>query len=698
MNEPFQINDLSPVVDASYNSSGDAIQSSSGKKSRNKKPAKSNPTTPTIKNGPSSSSSSTTIEERLRRKMETKIYLNHVAGLDRQVEQLKELMVNPIDQSHQFDAIGTLPPASVLLYGLPGTGKTLLMNALEGEYGSKLKFVRVECRSILAKGPIDPEQQLQTLLDEAKSAAPRSVLLLDDLDLLFPARKSPTDQERRLLQLFLEFLDSLTDKRRVFVLGSARKPDDVEPRLRRARRFERELELIAPLASERVQILKLLLNHCNHNVNDGQLTRLGQQTIAYTGADLACMLSTASLAAHRAGRNRLIYDDLDWARGQVRPSAMRNVQLEVPTVRWTDIGGQSQLKQRLISALVWPVKYAHVYRRFHERQPKGILLYGPPGCSKTMIGKALATECDHRFLSVKGPEIFSKYVGESERTVRDIFEKARQVSPAIVFIDEIDALAIERGRSDGGSSAVNDKVVSTLLNELDGVEQLKDVFVVATTNRPDVIDSGLLRPGRLDSIIYVPLPDFETRREVFRIRMQKLPPATCTSQRVCLEITVRELFEGNHSNATHLESFLQDEPTTSDDDAPPPCCDVSHSYFKLTTSSESQGDEQLLVNRLNKVNLTPNDLDERDRLRFEFMLNILASQTDTYSGAELSTVCHEAFVLALQHSVSNGRELQHIHFVFYLRALQLVKPRTNAQTVRQYEQFALNFAANYASH
>jgi SpoVK/Ycf46/Vps4 family AAA+-type ATPase len=691
----------SPTLNATcLNSTGDSVQGSGGRKPRNKKTIKSNPTTPVTK-GAHNVLGSISTEERLRRKLEVRVRLDQVAGLDPQIEQLKECIVNPIEQSIHFDTLGRRPPHSVLLHGLPGTGKTLLLNAFEGEYGSKLKFVRVECRSILAKGPSDPEQQLQALLDEAKEAAPRSVLIMDDLDLLFPARKSPTDQERRLLTLLLEFLDSLTDRRRVFVLAAARKPEDVEPRLRRARRFERELELSAPLAAERRQILKLLLSDCNHSLKEDQIARLGEQTIAYTGADLACMLSTASLSASRARRNRFLYEDVDWARNQVRPSAMRNVQLEVPTVRWTDIGGQHDLKQRLIAALVWPVKYAHVYRRFNERQPKGILLYGPPGCSKTMIGKALATECDHRFLSVKGPEIFSKYVGESERTVRDIFEKARQVSPAIIFIDEIDALAIERGRSDGGSSAVNDKVVSTLLNELDGVEQLKDVFVVATTNRPDVIDSGLLRPGRLDSIIYVPLPDFETRREVFRIRMGQLPPATCTSSYSCLKATIAHLSKQRiDTENLHLEKLIDPCDTNHD---PPEAAKACYEHALSCSQSrlgilDGEHFEDQLTRRLLKVSLNSKEEEQQSKARFEFVLNMLAKLTDGYSGAELSTVCHEAFVLALQHSVTSGYELEHIHFDFYLQALLLVKPRTDAAMVEQYEQFALRFAANYAAH
>ena len=395
-----------------------------------------------------------------------------------------------------------------------------------------------------------------------------------------------------------------------------------------------------------------------------------------------------------------------------------------------------EIKDKLMEALIWPIKYADVYKRFQEKQPKGILMYGPPGCSKTMIGKALATECDHRFITVKGPEIFNKYVGESEKTVREIFEKARQIAPSIIFFDEIDSIAINRGQDNSSSSSVNDKVVSTLLNEMDGMEVLSNVFIVATTNRPDVIDQSLLRTGRLDSIIYVPLPDFNARKEIFRIRLEKLPLDHDVPLQFCIDQVIEILdpvfdFNSNerrfefihsttyesdradtdsdHSTVTteHLEETL--ERTACDDlgaDSPSPStssgCVFKDNHYgkdvkKSTTaiSSLSHDFEKISID-LTDSKLEEGSTDPSQRLvkRFHFMIKTLAELTEGYTGAEITTICHEAFVLALRNSVSQKKELKTIAFEFYLRAVRLVKPRTNKEMVAKYEQFARTFAQN----
>ena len=590
-----------------------------------------------------------TTENRLRAKLERKVSFNEIGGLSSKIELLKSILLSPLNNEKQYQELGKYPPNGVLIYGLPGTGKTMVIDAFVNEYEKELHFIKVDCKSLLSKNAQEPELKLRELFEQATEAAPRSVLVFDDMEFIFPSkRKQLSETEKRLLLLLYEFFDNLIDRRRVVVIGITNSLDDVDPKLRRSKRFDYEIEFNVPLFEERLQILEAILKRCEHKLQNEQIEEFARNLIAYTGSDIDLIVSIAAGRCVEGRRKSLTLDDLQDAARKVKPSAMREIKLEVPAVRWTDIGGMELVKTKLIECLIWPIKYKHIYDRFNEVQPKGVLMYGPPGCSKTMIGKALATECKHRFLSIKGPEIFSKYVGESERAVRDLFSKARQIAPSIIFFDEIDAIAVNRSSDVKSANSVNDKVVSTLLNELDGIEKLSNVFVVATTNRPDVIDHSLLRTGRLDSIVYVPLPDFKTRKEIFRIKISKIP-------------------------------------------------------FKVGSMSAALSDSKIIENNLNDLNI--NDGDHRnskdqtmDDLDLE--LSALAKRTEGYSGAEIITICHEAFLIALRSTmtVSCGSEgepaaqdLPHLTYEHYARAIETSKPRTSKAMIELHKEFAERF-------
>merc|ERR1712012_426185 len=320
-------------------------------------------------------------------------------------------------------------------------------------------------------------------------------------------------------------MDSLhQDQSRVLVVAASSKLDNIEPALRRPGRLDLEVEVGVPDARQRREILLVKLSDTDHELSSENIDKIAADTHGFVGADVEALVSQAAMKA-KEDHSRITFDHFVAAKTRVKPSGMREVAIEIPQVSWTDIGGLDNLKLKLRQAVEWPIKHPEVFTRMGITPPKGLLMYGPPGCSKTMIAKALANESGLNFLSIKGPELFSKWVGESERAVREVFRKARQVKPAIIFFDEIDAVGGSRGGS-GGGGKVGDRVLAQLLTEMDGVETLTGVTIVAATNRPDMMDQALLRPGRLDRVVYVPLPDLETRRKVLEVHTRKIPLAT----------------------------------------------------------------------------------------------------------------------------------------------------------------------------
>ncbi|XP_077230377.1 cam interacting protein 111 isoform X2 [Tasmannia lanceolata] len=588
--------------------------------------------------------------------------ISKLGGLSKESAELKEIIINKIQHHAKY--------TGVLLHGPPGTGKTSLVRCCARDAGVKL--FSVNGPEIVCQGYGQSEQALHKVFDDARRDTP-SVVFIDELDAIAPARK---DGGEYLSQRMVTSLLSLMDEVRIgglLVIAATNRPDSIDPALRRHGRIDREIEIGVPSRDQRLDILRTLLDEVDHSLMDTEMRSLASTTHGFVGADLAALCNEAALTTLRryiALKNsygfsetldhqfkepclkstdhedslalllsnlalttdlvnpfgsgekapysrsalqeairldnikreacvmeekpllKVTFDDFEKAKMKVRPSAMREVMVEVPKVSWEDIGGQDEVKKQLIEAVEWPQKHQDAFERIGVRPPTGVLMFGPPGCSKTLMARAVASNAGLNFLAVKGPELFSKWVGESEKAVRSVFAKARSAAPSIIFFDEIDGLAITRGQENDGAS-VGDRVMSQLLVELDGLNQRVDVTVIAATNRPDKIDSALLRPGRFDRLLYVGPPNEADREDIFRIHLRKMP---CSS-----DVSIREL--------AHL--------------------------------------------------------------------------TEGYTGADISSVCREAALLALEESL----DISEISMVHFKVAIKRVQP----SEVKSYQEFSAKF-------
>ncbi|XP_059024963.1 ATPase family gene 2 protein homolog A isoform X1 [Mustela lutreola] len=466
-----------------------------------------------------------------------KVTYGMIGGLSSQLKAIREMIELPLKQPELFKSYGIPCPRGVLLYGPPGTGKTMIARAIANEVGAYVSVINGP--EIISKFYGETEARLRQIFAEATLRHP-SIIFIDELDALCPKREGAQNEvEKRVVASLLTLMDGIGSEGsegQVLVLGATNRPHALDAALRRPGRFDKEIEIGVPNAADRLDILQKLLQRVPHLLTESELLQLANGAHGYVGADLKALCNEAGLHALRrvlkkqpnlsdskmAGLVKITLNDFLQAMNDIRPSAMREVAIDVPNVSWSDIGGLENIKLKLKQAVEWPLKHPESFIRMGIQPPKGVLLYGPPGCSKTMIAKALANESGLNFLAIKGPELMNKYVGESERAVREIFRKARAVAPSIIFFDELDALAVERGSSSGAGN-VADRVLAQLLTEMDGVEQLKDVTILAATNRPDRIDKALMRPGRIDRIIYVPLPDAATRREIFNLQFHSMP-------------------------------------------------------------------------------------------------------------------------------------------------------------------------------
>lgn len=465
-----------------------------------------------------------------------------VGGLSKQIKIIKDMVELPLNNPEKFTKLGLRLPKGILLYGPPGTGKTLIARAVATE--TKSNVICINGPEIISKYYGETEAKLREIFTNALEKAP-SIIFIDEIDALCPKRQdSANEVEKRIVATLLTLMDGASDNSndRIVVIGTTNRPNSLDEALRRPGRFDREIEIGIPNSESRFEILSVLLNKIPHTLTKEDIKEISAITHGYVGADLASLCREAGLKTIKRtiGSNDLVnnnievvndplkindnlklsLNDMKDAFKEVRPSAMREIMIEVPKVSWNDIGGQDEIKQKLKESVEWPLQHPESFIRLGIRPPKGILLYGPPGCSKTLMAKALATEAGLNFIAVKGPELFSKWVGESEKAVREVFKKARAASPSIVFFDEIDSLAVRRG---GDETSVADRVLSQLLSELDGIEPLVNVTVVAATNRPDIIDSALLRPGRIDRILYVSPPDSPSRLKIMEIQTRKMP-------------------------------------------------------------------------------------------------------------------------------------------------------------------------------
>ncbi len=459
-----------------------------------------------------------------------------IGGLKKEVNKVREMVELPMRHPEVFERLGVQPPKGVLLYGPPGTGKTLLAKAVASE--SEAHFISINGPEIMSKWVGEAEKQLRKLFEDAEKQAP-AIIFIDEIDAIASKRAESTGEvERRVVAQLLALMDGLKSRGKVIVIAATNRPNALDPALRRPGRFDREIEIGVPDKFGRLEILKIHTRNMPL-AQDVTLESLANQTHGFAGADLEALCKEAAMSVIRKLIPEIDWDKDDKVPGDilenvrvtmedfkkglrnVRPSALREVLVQTPNVNWDDVGGLEEVKQQLRESVEWPIKHADSFKRLGIRAPRGILLYGPPGTGKTLLAKAVAKETEMNFISVKGPELLSKWVGESEKAVRETFRKARQVSPCIIFFDEMDSLVPRRGRK--SSSNVSEQVVNQLLTELDGLEELHNVIVIAATNRPDMIDTAMLRPGRIDRLIMVPPPDEKARLEIFKVHTKNMP-------------------------------------------------------------------------------------------------------------------------------------------------------------------------------
>jgi transitional endoplasmic reticulum ATPase len=465
-----------------------------------------------------------------------KVTYEDIGGLSREIQKVREMIELPLRHPEVFERLGVEAPKGVLLHGPPGTGKTLLAKAVANE--TQANFYSIGGPEIMSKFYGESEERLREIFKQAQENAP-SIVFIDEIDSIAPKREEVTGEvEKRVVSQLLSLMDGLEARGKVVVIGATNRPNALDPALRRPGRFDREIVIGVPDRLGRLQILQIHTRGMPL-AEDVNLERLAEVTHGFVGADLEALAKEAAMQALRRvlpeinleekmipaeilNKITVTMRDFEEALKGIEPSAMREVLVEVPNIHWSDVGGLSNVKQELIEAVEWPLKFREIFDYAAAKPPKGLLLYGPPGTGKTLLAKAVANESEANFISIKGPELLSKWVGESERAVREVFHKAKQAAPCIIFIDELDSLVPARGGS-FGDSHVTERVISQILTELDGLEELKDVVVIGATNRPDIIDPALLRPGRFDRRLYVPVPDLEARKEIFSIHLRGRP-------------------------------------------------------------------------------------------------------------------------------------------------------------------------------
>jgi transitional endoplasmic reticulum ATPase len=466
-----------------------------------------------------------------------KVTYEDIGGLGDEVKRVREMIELPLKHPELFERLGVEAPKGVLLHGPPGTGKTLLAKAVAGE--TNANFVSIGGPEIMSKFYGESEERLREIFKQAEENAP-TIIFIDEIDSIAPKRDEVTGEtERRVVAQLLALMDGLEARGKVVVIGATNRPNALDPAIRRPGRFDREIEINIPNRDGRLEILQIHTRGMPLS-EEVDLERLADLTHGYAGADLSALCKEAAMHSLRRilpdldleaesipvevlNRIIVIRDDFFAALRELQPSALREVLIERPNLHWEDIGGLEDAKRELREAVEWPLRYGPVFEYMNATPPKGILLYGPPGTGKTMLAKAVAAESEANFINVKGPEFLSKWVGESEKAVRETFRKARQASPCIVFMDEIDSIAPTRGGD--GDSHVTERVISQLLTEMDGLESLHNVVVIAATNRPDMLDPALLRPGRFDRLVKIGAPDLEARKQILKVHAKNKPLA-----------------------------------------------------------------------------------------------------------------------------------------------------------------------------
>jgi transitional endoplasmic reticulum ATPase len=597
-----------------------------------------------------------------------------IGGLKDELQRLRETIELPLRHPELFQKLGIEPPKGVLLYGPPGTGKTLIAKAVASESGAH--FIHIAGPEVISKYYGESEQKLRDIFDEARENAP-SIIFIDELDSIAPRREDVTGEvERRVVAQLLTMMDGLEERGQVVVIGATNRVDAIDAALRRPGRFDREIEIGVPSEPDRIEIMKIHTRGMPL-AEDVNLDTLAQQTHGFVGADLAALAREAAIRALRRYLPDLDLDaeeipqevldtlkvyasDFRSAQRDVSPSAMREVMLEVSHVKWQNVGGLDSAKVEVREAIELPLKDRQRIDDLGIEPPRGILLYGPPGTGKTLIAKAVASESGANFIPVRGPQLLSKWVGESERAVREIFKKARQVSPSIIFFDELDALAPERGR--GGDSHVLDNVLNQILTEMDGLIELKDVVIMGATNRPEMVDPALLRAGRFDRLVYIGEPAFEDRKQIIAIHTRFMP-----LEGSGLEEIVGLTAQYNEDAIGELVEKLGRDRTVTADDIRAAITPAPEKMNGLPSGTRRRS----LIEHLAEKKLVFAD-PVREQLAAD-----LAKETEGFVGSDLEALCREAGMLALREGATI---VARRHFD---AAKQKVHPTMN-ENLRQY--------------
>jgi transitional endoplasmic reticulum ATPase len=591
-----------------------------------------------------------------------------IGGLSDEVKKVREMVELPLKHPEVFERLGIEPPKGVLLHGPPGTGKTLLAKAVANE--SDANFILLNGPEIMSKFYGESEKKIRDIFDDAEKNAP-SIIFIDEIDAIAPKREEVGGEvERRVVSQLLTMMDGLQSRGKVVVIGATNRPNSLDPALRRPGRFDREVEIGVPDKNGRLQILQIHTRNMPLT-KDVELGSLADVTHGFVGADINSLAKEAAMIVLRRvipgldlkadepvpevvlKELKVSKKDFQDALKVVRPSAMREVLVETPNVTWNDVGGLDEIKQELQEAVEWPLKYPDSFKRLGIKPPKGILIYGPPGTGKTLLAKAVAKESESNFIQVKGPSLLSMWVGESEKGVRKIFERARQVSPCIIFFDEVDALASKRGMDAG--TKVTERVLNQLLAEMDGIEDLTNVIVIAATNRPDMLDPALIRPGRFDRILLSNAPTIEGREQIFKIHTKNMPISLDKREREDLDLRFKNIKRGLNviSKMASDESIKQS--------------DLSNNKDKITNFK---------------------DLSDRDKLIY-----YLAEQTEGFVGADVESLIREAAMLALRENIQ-ATEVKMEHFD---EALKKVRASVTKSDVEKYKKIETEYLRNAKS-
>ncbi|MDO8842501.1 CDC48 family AAA ATPase [Methanocalculus sp.] len=613
-----------------------------------------------------------------------RISYEDIGGLKDELQRLRETIELPIRHPELFKTLGIEPPKGILLYGPPGTGKTLIARAVANESGAH--FISIAGPEVISKYYGESEQRLREVFEEANENAP-SIIFIDELDSIAPKREDVTGEvERRVVAQLLTMMDGLEERGQVVVIGATNRLDAIDPALRRPGRFDREIEIGVPPKVDREEILNI---HTRGMPLDEsvKIDFIASQTHGFVGADLAALAREAAIRALRRylpdidleqdsipqevlDNLRVTAEDFREAQREVYPSAMREVMLEGTNVRWSDVGGLASARQEIREAVELPLTDREKFEELGIRSPKGVLLYGPPGTGKTLIAKAVATESGANFIPVKGPQLLSKWVGESERAVREIFKKARQVAPSIILFDEMDALTPARGGS-GDSSHTIESVLNQILTEIDGIEEIRDVIVMGATNRPDIVDPALLRPGRFDRLVYIGEPDEKDRQMILRIHTRSMPIVGGSIEDLIALLTdfeygcIERIFESLGTGVQITIESVRDAASTM-------------------PKKEGAGLKRSEIRKLIHELADRFGQQHSDPAR-EALIRTIAERTPGYVGSDLEGLCREAGMLAMRE----GATTVAIHH--FEAAIEKIHPTMNERLVEYYKRIQQHF-------